>query len=212
MEQALKFDQGKAPLSLLPREALEQIAQVMAFGAAKYGRDNWRKGHEFTRLSDALLRHVYAWLGGETNDPESRMNHLAHAGCCVLFLLWGQEHRPEMDDRSAPPGPTLGPPPEAMAKLEAESLLARVRESARLATTGFPPMSMADVQRAFGLMLQNAEATRSAVLDKVIRASLSQKEFEDALAENEAFDRLQKNGTDVGHVLDDYTRTMAVTL
>jgi len=84
---AKKFDKGKPPLGLLPRRALVEVAQVMAFGADKYGKHNWRKGMAWTRLSDAALRHVYAWIDGEDNDTETGYNHLAHAACCLLFLL-----------------------------------------------------------------------------------------------------------------------------
>ncbi len=109
MEQALKFDAGKVELSQLPREAMEQIARVLMFGAAKYGKHNWRKGHDFTRLLDAALRHLVAWGDGETNDPESGLNHLAHAGACVAFLLWGSKHRPDLDDRPEPSPPGMLP-------------------------------------------------------------------------------------------------------
>jgi hypothetical protein len=33
----MKYDNGKAPLALLPPEALIKIAEVLAFGAEKYG-------------------------------------------------------------------------------------------------------------------------------------------------------------------------------
>lgn len=97
----VKFDAGKAPMSLLDRTALEQIAQVMAFGAQKYGRDNWRGGIQMTRLLDAAMRHLYAYADGETNDPESGLSHLAHAGCCVMFALNMAASRPDLDDRRA---------------------------------------------------------------------------------------------------------------
>ena len=67
----VKFDTGKPPLGLIPRQALEAEAQVMAFGANKYGRDNWRGGMDWTRLSDAALRHITAFVDGEDVDPES---------------------------------------------------------------------------------------------------------------------------------------------
>ena len=38
--QGLKYDMDKAPMSLLSREALEQTAQVLAFGAKKYAAHN----------------------------------------------------------------------------------------------------------------------------------------------------------------------------
>lgn len=98
-ETGQKFDAGKPPMSLLDRYALEQIAQVLAFGANKYNADNWRGGIRHRRLIDAALRHLLAISDGEDIDPESGLPHAAHLGCCVMFLLWMQKHRPDLDDR-----------------------------------------------------------------------------------------------------------------
>lgn len=84
---ALKFDAGKPRLELLSVPAMEAIAEVMTFGAKKYAAHNWRKGFEWSRLFGAALRHLFAALRGEDKDPESGLPHLAHAGCCVMFLL-----------------------------------------------------------------------------------------------------------------------------
>ena len=82
-----KFDAGKTEYGLLPPFILEEIAKVMTFGAQKYERDNWRYVDDGKRrYFDALQRHVWAWKRGETYDPESGMHHLAHAGCCLMFL------------------------------------------------------------------------------------------------------------------------------
>lgn len=99
LEGGLKLDNGKAPMSLLDRHALEQIAMVLKFGAAKYERDNWRKGISYTRLTDAALRHIFAFVDGEDKDPESNLSHIAHAGCCILFLLRMIRDRRDLDDR-----------------------------------------------------------------------------------------------------------------
>lgn len=83
-----KFDAGKPMLRLLPPKAVFAVARVLTFGAKKYAPDNWRKvDNAKERYTDALLRHVFAWLGGERNDHESGEHHLAHAACCALFLL-----------------------------------------------------------------------------------------------------------------------------
>lgn len=87
MSGGLKYDTGKVPLELLPVEALIEIAKVMAFGAEKYGRHNWRKGMAWSRLVGAILRHLFAWMLEEDKDPESNLSHLAHAGCDILFLM-----------------------------------------------------------------------------------------------------------------------------
>ena len=39
------------------------------------------------RYVKAAFRHLIAYSQGEVNDKESGLPHLAHLGCCVLFLL-----------------------------------------------------------------------------------------------------------------------------
>lgn len=95
----VKHDREKPPMALIPRAAMEAEAHVLAFGKAKYGAWNWAGGMEWSRLLDAALRHIYAYADGETNDPESGLNHLAHARCCLGFLLDYVESHPQLDDR-----------------------------------------------------------------------------------------------------------------
>jgi hypothetical protein len=98
-DEAQKNDGGKPPMGLLDTFALVQIARVLAFGAQKYAAHNWRKGMEWSRMVDAMLRHILAWNDGEDNDPESGLSHLAHAGCCLMFLLNYELTHTEFDDR-----------------------------------------------------------------------------------------------------------------
>src|SRR5437899_3061811 len=73
---AAKFDTGKSPVSLIPRDAQLAEADVLAFGAKKYAAHNWRKGMAWSRLGDAAMRHLLAWLDGEDVDPETGLSHL----------------------------------------------------------------------------------------------------------------------------------------
>lgn len=100
--EGLKFDEGKPALGLLPYYSLQEIAKVLKFGAEKYGKYNWIKGMDWSRLIDASLRHILAFNDGEDLDPESGLPHLAHASSCLLFLLWYSEYRKELDDRRKP--------------------------------------------------------------------------------------------------------------
>jgi hypothetical protein len=97
--EAVKFDAGKPPLGMISRMALEEEAKVMEFGRQKYGRDNWREGMDFSRLVDAALRHVYAFADGEDHDKETGLSHLAHARCCLAFLLEYEGRKIGKDDR-----------------------------------------------------------------------------------------------------------------
>lgn len=82
-----KYDQGKPRTDLLPFDALTEVAAVLGYGAEKYSARNWERGITWGRLLGALLRHTYAWAGGEEHDGESGHRHLAHAACCALMLL-----------------------------------------------------------------------------------------------------------------------------
>ena len=95
----VKHDAGKPRMDLLPPEALLEIAEVLALGASKYSAHNWRKGFAYSRLIAASLRHLFAWVGGENKDPESGKSHLAHAACCLMFLITFEQTRTGTDDR-----------------------------------------------------------------------------------------------------------------
>ena len=96
---ALKFDDDKLPVNLLSSEALLQTAAVLKFGADKYSEHNWRAGFAWSRPLAAAMRHIMAFNDGEDKDPESGLSHLAHAACCIMFLLEFEKTHPELDDR-----------------------------------------------------------------------------------------------------------------
>jgi len=84
-----KFDQDKLDYSLLPVKPIAAIVEILTFGVKKYSRDNWQSVPDsIHRYTAAMYRHIEAWRGGEKLDPETNKHHLAHAGCCLLFLLW----------------------------------------------------------------------------------------------------------------------------
>lgn len=89
----LKHKTDKPMLSHLPAGQIETVMQVLDHGAKKYSRNNWQKGG-FHVYASAALRHVFARIRGEKIDRESGLPHLAHAVCCLLFLMW-------FDDRDA---------------------------------------------------------------------------------------------------------------
>jgi len=94
-----KHDQDKIRMELLPWPALEEIAKVLTFGAKKYDDWNWAKGMSWSRLLGAILRHFCAWARGDSIDKETGLSHLAHIGCCVLFLLTYEKEQLGVDDR-----------------------------------------------------------------------------------------------------------------
>jgi hypothetical protein len=94
-----KHDAEKTRLDLLSSSWLESVGKVLTFGARKYDSHNWRKGIARSRLVGAALRHLLAYNGGEDNDPETGLSHLAHASCCLMFASEMHDTRPDLDDR-----------------------------------------------------------------------------------------------------------------
>lgn len=85
----MKFNQDKSPIHLVPPECIIAAADVLAFGAQKYGPNNWREDLNTTHMSenyDSLNRHLLEFWQGENLDPESGKSHLAHAMCQLMFL------------------------------------------------------------------------------------------------------------------------------
>lgn len=91
-ELGKKNDQGKLRWHLLPWNEIKDVAEVMEHGAVKYGEFNWQNVQEpYTRYFNAAMRHILAWQstrpGDSLLDAESGKHHLAHAVCCLLFLM-----------------------------------------------------------------------------------------------------------------------------
>ena len=83
-----KFDTNKPKVSLVEPKFILGIAEILTFGAQKYGQDNWKEAidDDIQRYKDALWRHQLAYMDGETTDPESGKSHLHHIGCNLMFL------------------------------------------------------------------------------------------------------------------------------
>jgi hypothetical protein len=81
-----KADNGKPLYNLLPANAIHSMAEVLTFGARKYGANRWRISDGLERYRAALLRHAFAIQRGETYDPESGLRHSAHILCCAAFI------------------------------------------------------------------------------------------------------------------------------
>lgn len=80
----------KLALHLVVPQFVQAIAQVLTKGGMKYSPHNWEKGISYEVVYGALQRHLHAWYTGEENDSEWGYSHLAHAGCCLMFLFWYQ--------------------------------------------------------------------------------------------------------------------------
>lgn len=84
----IKFDAEKPDYSLIPPNALNDLAKVLTYGAAKYDRENWRKLDDLqNRYFAAAQRHMWAVRSGEPFDPETGIHHMAHAVASLMFIL-----------------------------------------------------------------------------------------------------------------------------
>jgi len=100
--EAIKKDEGKLQWSLIPLKAMTEVAKVYQMGAEKYAPGNWKRGLRYSRIYNAMMRHLIAWKEGEDNDPESHLNHLAHVAWGCLALIYYSLKSPEyekLDDR-----------------------------------------------------------------------------------------------------------------
>ena len=101
VENAIKKDQNKAPVHLVPSQCIIGVAKVMGFGQDKYDEYNYRKGDglDYMRLYDAAQRHMLAWSLGEDIDPESGLPHLDHAAASIMMLKDLQSRGGKNDNR-----------------------------------------------------------------------------------------------------------------
>ncbi len=90
----------KPSLANLSTAAILLEAHVMQLGAEKYGAFNWAEHPmQATTYYSAILRHLFAWWGGEDNDAESGVSHLAHIRSCCGILIDQQLTERMIDDR-----------------------------------------------------------------------------------------------------------------
>lgn len=86
---------NKVRWDLVPWDALREVAEVLGSGAAKYTDRGWEQGVPWSRYYAAAQRHLTSWFQDHLDyDPETGRATLAHAACCVLFLLAYQLRTP----------------------------------------------------------------------------------------------------------------------
>lgn len=104
--EGVKLDAGKPRMDLVPPVGLVAVAEVMTYGAAKYGNHNYRMGMRHGRLIAAALRHITAYMSGEDDDVETGLSHPSHACACLMMLVQMIHDHPELDDRYVPIKPS----------------------------------------------------------------------------------------------------------
>jgi hypothetical protein len=100
-----RISRGKLPLSLWPPIATALGCLALFDGARKYGRANFRAVPVYASVYvDATKRHLDAWFEGEEADPESGLDHLAHALASIAIIVDARAAGTLIDDRQYPGG------------------------------------------------------------------------------------------------------------
>lgn len=100
-----RSSKGKSIVHTIDPDFILGIGRISEFGARKYHRRNFlmAPGMEWSQVYESLLRHLFAWWGGEeldigpngefgpTDDPETNMKwsgmpHLLHVAWNVMAL------------------------------------------------------------------------------------------------------------------------------
>lgn len=114
MKKALRFNDGKDRLGLIPPFAREQIAKILTYGADKYtvgdvkGDNNWKNGLDWTGVIDSLERHLNKFKACKDYDEETKALHIAHVAVNAIFLTEYHKIAPQKDDRWRRPIPRIG--------------------------------------------------------------------------------------------------------
>ena len=99
-ERGKKDAKDKLRTDLVPYEWGEALAEVLTFGADKYGDHNWKKGIPYSELIGAAERHILAFKKGEQQASDSQLHHLAHAVVDLLMVMYYDNHSyTRFDDR-----------------------------------------------------------------------------------------------------------------
>lgn len=81
-----------ANFDCIPPECLRLLAQCLGFGAAKYGKENWKKIPIEDNLAHAM-NHINEWRRGDRTEP-----HLVNAMARITFSLWLAVDSGEQED------------------------------------------------------------------------------------------------------------------
>ena len=88
-------EEGKPRYDLIPPTALKRLAIHYANGAKKYNEHNWTKGIPISRCIASLMRHVFQFVAGGT-DEDHASAIIFNVMCIVHYQEIG---RTDLDDR-----------------------------------------------------------------------------------------------------------------
>lgn len=91
---------NKLPVHLWPETATMLGCLGLLDGALNYGRNNWREiPIRASEYVSAAKRHIDAFFEGEEVDPDSGLDHLAHALATLAIIVDARATGNLIDDR-----------------------------------------------------------------------------------------------------------------
>jgi hypothetical protein len=102
LRQGVKFDFGKLRYCLEPTYSRECLVRVFTVGSYKYEDWNWLKGMDWTRIVEAMERHLADWKKGIPLDPETALRQLGQVAWGCYVLLEYERLGVGRDDRKMP--------------------------------------------------------------------------------------------------------------
>lgn len=86
-------DEGKGRPSLISPVLIHRLGILLQEGAEHYEADNWMRGMPYRRTADSIIRHIFQWLAGDTDE-----DHLA-AVCFGAMCLMTYESDKVLDQK-----------------------------------------------------------------------------------------------------------------
>lgn len=83
---------------LIPQAPLFELAKLYKLGADKYSPRGWEDGMDFSRVIDALYRHVGKYLSGERYDATDGQHHMASVAWAAFAIMEYERTHPELDN------------------------------------------------------------------------------------------------------------------
>jgi len=93
-----------ARFDLVPMDALQELAEHYGKGEAKYpsdpdGTPNWSKGYAWSKSTQAAMRHLAQFIGGEDIDAETGTKHVIAVAWHMFALAHYANTKTGTDDR-----------------------------------------------------------------------------------------------------------------
>lgn len=90
----------KAPMQLLPPDALVEVSKAMGYGASRYGAWNFIEAQVCaSTYIGAIGRHWASWAKGIDKDTDSGLDHMAHIAANCLIIMTAAQQGTLIDDR-----------------------------------------------------------------------------------------------------------------